>query len=167
MNSFFKNGNVVSTFKVNVKDPEAEEQPPVQEVKKCSECGVEDGKPHASSCSKYTCATCGQPIDGTHQEDCEHYVEPEVVVCNNCGGEDGEHFEVCSACGQCGGFHNSECSTLNQPAADACTCTPVDGAHQEGCPLAVAATSLDDELSEETPPSEETPSDQTETPTEA
>lgn len=161
-----KNGNVVSTFKVNVKDPEAEEQPPVQEVKKCSECGVEDGKPHASSCSKYTCATCGQPIDGTHQEGCEHYVEPEVVVCNNCGGEDGEHFEVCSACGQCGGFHNSECSTLNQPATDDCTCTPVDGAHQEGCPLAVAATSLDDELSEETTPSEETPSDPTETPTE-
>ena len=152
----------------------------------CSTCGEKQGTTHANGCPtlkpaepNYTCTTC-QTTDGSHTNPacseyrcgcgltandsghtagCTHYVAP-TYKCETCQTNDDTH-------------PNPSCPNYQPPqetvTTPTCTCNPVPvegDPHAEGCPLAVAATSLDDELPEETTPSEETPSDPTETPTE-
>ncbi len=152
----------------------------------CDECKNPTNK-HLDTCSKSpnykppvtTCNECGADLAGAHKETCSKYVWP---TCEECNNPKNNHLDTCSqspnykppveTCGECNQPVDKHLDTCTQspnyvaPTPDpqpeettpTCTCTPVEGAHTEGCPLYVIPTSepAAQSLDEETP-SEETP----------
>ena len=104
----------------------------------CDKCGTVDcTSTHEAWCDTCKVDSCG--IDhATPTEDNGSVIDEEVVGCTECKQAEG-HAETCSQyvapvakCEHCGieltegAVHADDCLTL-------CTCTPVDGVHQEGC----------------------------------